>query len=255
MLVEDDEEQARLVSLFLMRANYQVEHCRNGAQAMRSMMRTLPDIVILDLKLPDVSGLEVLKWMRKNFANVPAIVLSNASLERDAVSAFAAGADDFVLKPARENEFLARMAVMLRRKLDRADDVIEIGPISVDTRLKTVFIDSDAVKLTPIEYEIFELLARSVGKVVQRELIVNRIWGRAMDEAVSRSLDTHVYRLRQKLNLRCASGVSLRSVYTLGYRLKFPADTAGAAGCDGRMPSDAENEDDSGWFAAAQAGW
>ncbi|WP_081082262.1 response regulator transcription factor [Burkholderia diffusa] len=230
LFVEDDEDHARAVKFFLLRANYGVRHYHCAEQAMRSMMKELPDIVILDLRLPDMSGIEVLTWMRRNFAEIPAIVLSSTRQESDVVSAFAAGADDFVLKPARENEFLARMAAVTRRKQGSIDDVIEIGRISIDTRTKSVCLDGNIVKLTTIEYEIFELLAKNLGKVVQREVLVNRIWGRAIDEGVSRSLDTHMYRIRQKLNLRVASGMSLRSVYTLGYRLEAHHDSSLSAG-------------------------
>ncbi|AGZ28520.1 response regulator transcription factor [Burkholderia pseudomallei] len=235
LLVEDDEAQANWAKLVLTRGRFDVTHCQTGGQAIRAMTKEVPDAVVLDMRLPDVHGLEVLVWIRRNFFDVPVIVLSNAMQEMQIVEAFSAGADDYVLKPAREAEFLARIAAMMRRKGHAVSGTIEIGGIAIDLGWKAVRIDGEPVRMAPIEYEILEMMARHLGSVVQREVLVNRIWGRSIDEAVSRSLDTHVYRIRHKLKVHGVSNVSLRSVYNLGYRLEW---------CRGRALADAAPERD-----------
>lgn len=221
LLVEDDEAQAKWAKQVLVRGQYDVTHCQTGEQAIRSIGKEIPDVVVLDMRLPDVKGLEVLIWIRRNFYDVPVIALSSAMQEAQVVAVFSAGADDYVLKPAREAEFLARVAAVMRRKSIAIPGMIEIGRITIDIGWKAVRIDGELIRMAPIEYEIIELLARHIGSVVQREVLVNRIWGRSVDNATSRSLDTHMYRIRRKLKLRGVFDISLRSVYNLGYRLEW----------------------------------
>ncbi|UVE69064.1 response regulator transcription factor [Burkholderia pyrrocinia] len=221
LFVDGDERQARSVNEVLLRAGYSVERHESGSAAMRRLTRALPAIVVLEQRLPDVDGLEVLAWIRARFPDLPVIVLGHAVLEQDAVSALRAGADDFVRKPVLEDEFVARIAALIRRYRRPMVDVIEFGSLVVDMRIRDVTVSGDPVRLTPIEYQIVELLARNAGMVIQREAIASRVWGRSIDEAVSRSLDTHIYRIRQKLRLHKSSGLVLRSAYTLGYQLEY----------------------------------
>lgn len=193
LLVEDDEAQANWAKLVLTRGRFDVTHCQTGGQAIRAMTKEVPDAVVLDMRLPDVHGLEVLVWIRRNFFDVPVIVLSNAMQEMQIVEAFSAGADDYVLKPAREAEFLARIAAMMRRKGHAVSGTIEIGGIAIDLGWKAVRIDGEPVRMAPIEYEILEMMARHLGSVVQREVLVNRIWGvRSTRPCRGRSIPTFI---------------------------------------------------------------
>lgn len=149
------------------------------------------------------------------------VVLGGAVLEHDVVAALRAGADDFVRKPVSEDEFVARIAAQIRRHRRPAPAVIEIGHLIIDVQMKEVMAAGNLVRLIPIEYQIVELLVQDIGVVIQRETIATLVWGRPIDEAVSRSLDMHIYRIRRKLRLHALSGLVLRSAYTLGYRLEY----------------------------------
>ncbi|MCU9952230.1 MULTISPECIES: response regulator transcription factor [Burkholderia] len=218
LFVDGDELQSCLVGRLLLRG-YTVEHQKSGSAAMRRLAKGLPAVVVLERRLPDVDGLGVLAWIRARFPDLPVIVLGSAVLEHEVVSALRAGADDFVRKPVLEDEFVARITALLRRHHRPALDVIEIGHLFIDMRAKEVSVAGDLVRLTQIEYQIVELLARDIGVVIPRETIASRVWRRPDVESVSRSLDTHIFRIRRKLRLhtprgsRCArpirSGTSL----------------------------------------------
>ncbi|AIO69559.1 response regulator transcription factor [Burkholderia oklahomensis] len=222
-LIEDDEIQAQYYQSILAGHGWEVKILLDGERAFREIHRMTPDLVILDRRLPDLDGLEVLAWIRKNHATVPVLILTNAVLESDVVTALEAGADDYVIKPPREQEFVARVKALYRRsrEIHTRPELMEIGPYKIQTIEKTVYLHREKIPLSPKEYEIIELLAQNLGQVVPRDKMVSLVWGRPPDEASFRTLDTHIYRIRQKLGLTRYNLVILRSVYRHGYRLEY----------------------------------
>ncbi|NTY38199.1 MULTISPECIES: response regulator transcription factor [Burkholderia cepacia complex] len=220
-LIEDEEAQAQCYQKILERAGWEVRVLPDGERALREIQRTTPDVVVLDRRLPDIDGLEILRWVHERHPKLPILVLTHAALESDAVAALDAGADDYMVKPPRERELVARINVLRRRRVDshQGMETIKIGSYRIDTGERTIYLDGERVALSPKEYEIFELLAHNVGQVVSRCTVIGKVWGRVDDDSNSRSLDTHIYRIRHKLNLNRCNGVMLRMVYTHGYRL------------------------------------
>ncbi|NTY38205.1 MULTISPECIES: response regulator transcription factor [Burkholderia cepacia complex] len=220
-LIEDDEDQARCYQAMLERATWTVQVIPEGTRALREIQRAAPDVIVLDLRLPDIDGLEVIAWVRERYTALPVLVLTNAILESDLVEALAAGADDYLVKPPRERELVARIKALHRRTIEIRENLttIRFGAYRVETVEREIYLGNERVPLSPKEYEIVELLARNVGQVVSRETMIGRVWGRAVGDESSRTLDTHIYRIRQKLNLSRSNGALLRSIYTHGYRL------------------------------------
>nr|WP_302556879.1 response regulator transcription factor [Burkholderia diffusa] len=220
-MIEDDEDQARCYQAMLERATWTVQVIPEGTRALREIQRAAPDVIVLDLRLPDIDGLEVIAWLRERYAALPVLVLTNAILESDLVEALEAGADDYLVKPPRERELVARIKALHRRTIEIRENLttIRFGAYRVETVEREIYLGNERVPLSPKEYEIVELLARNVGQAVSRETMIGRVWGRAVEDESSRTLDTHIYRIRQKLNLSRRNGALLRSIYTQGYRL------------------------------------
>ncbi|AOJ01908.1 two-component system response regulator [Burkholderia mayonis] len=227
-LIEDDEDQARYFQAMLERAMWAVQVFPDGTRALRAIQRTAPDVIVLDLRLPDIDGFQIIAWVREHYAALPVLVLTSATLESDLVEALEAGADDFLVKPPRERELVARIKALHRRTIEFRDSLTSItfGAYRIETMERAIYLDNGRVSLSPKEYEIVELLVRNVGQVVSRETMIGRVWGRAVGDESSRTLDTHIYRIRQKLNLSRRNGALLRSVYTHGYRLDEVGCTA-----------------------------
>ncbi|WP_324658556.1 response regulator transcription factor [Burkholderia thailandensis] len=220
-LIEDDEVQARCYAAILEHAGYSVRILTNGERALREIKRAVPDMLVLDRRLPDIDGLEIIAWVREQYALLPILVLANVVLESDIVEALEVGADDYLFKPPREREFIARVNALRRRVSisKQYEGTIEIGSYRIETAERVVYYANERISLSPMEYEIVELLARHVGRVVPRNAVINRIWGHAVEEGVSRSLDTHIYRIRRKMKFSHCNGAMLRVVYTHGFRL------------------------------------
>ncbi|WP_427305992.1 response regulator transcription factor [Cupriavidus sp. H39] len=224
-LVEDDEAQAKYLELVLNGFGFDVGIFSTGDRVMRAIQRILPDIVLLDRRLPDIDGLRVLAWIRHSYSRLPVIMLTNAVHERDLVEAFEAGVDDYMVKPIKEVELLARIRAQLRRAkqvLDSQLESLKVGSYVVRSTERAVYKRSgERINLTPKEFEIFLILARNIGSIVPRDTVLSLVWGQSTEAQNSRSLDTHIYRLRRRLNLCPDGGVLLRVVYSQGYRLEY----------------------------------
>ncbi|ARK98204.1 response regulator transcription factor [Burkholderia pseudomallei] len=227
-LIEDDEDQARSYQGMLQRAQWNVQVIPEGTRAFKEIQRVTPDVIVLDLRLPDIDGLEVIAWVRERYAALPVLVLTNAILESDLVDALEAGADDYLVKPPRERELIARIKALHRRTIEiRANlTTLTFGAYRIETTEREIYRGNERVQLSPKEFEIVELLARNVGQVISREKMIGRVWGAVGGES-SRTLDTHIYRIRQKLDLSRRNGALLRSIYTHGYRLDELGDPTG----------------------------
>ncbi|WP_322023428.1 response regulator transcription factor [Burkholderia sp. BCC1977] len=220
-LIENDETQARSYRDLMERADWRVSVMSSGERALREIQRAAPDVVVLDRHLPDIDGLEVVAWIRKRYPVMPILVLTIALTETAIVEVLEAGADDYIPKPPRERELIARIRAKFRRRHDGElrESAINIGRYHIDIVARTVYLDNERIVLSPKEYDIVELLARNVGQLVSRHTVIGRVWGQVPEPSSFRSLDTHIYRIRQKLNLSRANGMMLRVIYTHGYRL------------------------------------
>lgn len=221
--VEDDREQSALIREILTSAGHQCESFTTGNQFLRALRDSVFDLVVLDWQLPDVSGYDIVTWVRQNAGRHPPILfLTNRSLEQDIVSGLGAGADDYMVKPVRRAELLARITALLRRMkspLPPVESSISVGNYVVDTAARTIHLGDSPINVSPREFDLALFLFQNVGRLVSRDVVGQAVWGRAV-ETSSRTMDTHLSRLRLKLSLRPENGVRLVSVYAYGYRLE-----------------------------------
>lgn len=221
--VEDDREQSALIREILTSAGYQCESFTNGNQFLRALRDSVFDLVVLDWQLPDVSGYDIVTWVRQNAGRHPPILfLTNRSMEQDIVSGLDAGADDYMVKPVRRAELLARINALLRRLKSPelpVESLVSVGNYVVDAAARTIHLGNSQVDVSPREFDLALFLFQNVGRLVSRDVLGQAVWGRAV-ETSSRTMDTHLSRLRLKLSLRPENGVRLVSVYAFGYRLE-----------------------------------
>jgi DNA-binding response OmpR family regulator len=217
-LVEDDEDLAFTLAFSLRRERYEVERYANGLVALEAVTLRPPDLVILDLNLPDVDGLTICRELRKAEATrkVPVILLTARAEERDKLLGFDLGADDYVTKPFSTKELLARIAAALRRAGggETLSDLFDDGRLRVDRARHLVTVDSEPVHLTKKEFDLLWLLIQSGGRVLTRETILSRLWDYAAD-VETRTVDVHIRSLRKKVGED-----SIETVVGVGYR--FP---------------------------------
>lgn len=222
LVLEDDPDYADLVCLILRNHGHDVSHAKDGARAVRLLETKMFDLVILDWAVPVISGLEVLHWVRRNTGyNVPVLFLTNRLFEQDIVDALNAGADDYVVKPVSERALIARINALTRRRSagGAQQETIAVGDYMLDCLGKGIYLKGERISVTQKEFDIALTLFQNLGSVVPRDHLIKLIWGKSGD-MLSRSLDTHVYRIRAKLFLRPDNGVVLKSIYTVGYRLE-----------------------------------
>ena len=198
MLVVDDEPQIlRALQTNLRGAGYTVETAATAEQALAVAALREPEAVILDLVLPDRSGTEVTRELRR-WSSVPVIVLSAVGDEEEKVAALDAGADDYVTKPFGMGELLARLRAAMRRVPAGAEPVIEVGELRIDVPNRAVHVAGEPVQLTPHEFELLRVLAQNRGKLLTHKALLREVWGRAY-EVESHYLHVYVSQLRRKI--------------------------------------------------------
>ncbi|WP_026035512.1 response regulator transcription factor [Cupriavidus sp. BIS7] len=224
--VEDDASQAEQIRQLLEEAGFTCTSFATGSAFLRALRDQAFDLVIMDWQLPDVSGYELVSWVRQHSGHLPPILFLTSRIdESDIVAGLAVGADDYLAKPVRPGEFIARVRALLRRAYPetvRDDDLIRQGDYMVDARRRVIALAGQIADLSPREFDLALFLFRNIGRLLSRDVIEQAVWGRAM-EAGSRTLDTHMSRLRIKLALRPDHGVRLTSVYSHGYRFEATA--------------------------------
>lgn len=220
-LLEDDEDQARLLSHWLSEAGYLVRCYPSGAEFRRKQGAVSVDLLILDWNLPEESGLAILRALREGGSMLPVLFLTARSSEDDIVTGLRAGADDYVSKPATQGELLARVGALLRRTHLKKDAVEEedVEPYRIDLMRRRVELAGEEISLTDREFDLVLFLFRRRGRVVSREALLESIWNIRGDVA-TRTVDTHISRLRKKLGLAGEHGWRLNAVYQHGYRLE-----------------------------------
>ena len=220
LVVDDDPKTVTTISLYLSHEGHTVIEAFDGSSAVEKFRSERPDLVVLDLMLPGIDGVDIARLVRLD-SDVPVIMLTARTLEEDRLAGFAAGADDYVTKPFSPRELVARVAAVLRRTgREQEEGSITIGPLTIDTAGHDVFVDGTSVRLTPTEFSILHTLARSPGRVFSRAEIVERVFGRSYP-GLDRSVDTHLSNLRQKLHSSAAPEI-IRTVHGVGYKLQAP---------------------------------
>jgi len=221
LIVEDEPDIRDLLVFHLEREGYQVTQCRSGAEALRVARATPPDLVLLDLMLPEMDGLEVCRRLRQEPATqaLPIVMLTARGDEVDRVLGLELGADDYVVKPFSPRELVARIRAVLRRARPPAGTApLVIGRIAIDAAAHHVTVDGAAVSLTRKEFDLLRALAEARGRVLSREYLLDHVWGyTAAGEIESRTVDVHVRRLRQKLG---TEGQRIGTVTGVGYRFE-----------------------------------
>ena len=222
ILVVDDEQQIlRALRTNLRGAGYDVVTAATAEEALAELAIRPPDAVILDLLLPDGSGTDVCRELRR-WSTVPVIVLSAVGDEKEKVAALDAGADDYVTKPFGIDELLARLRAALRRVTQPTEPVVEIGDLRIDLEKRAAFVAGQPLQLTPHEYGMLELFARNPGKLLTHRAILREVWGPGYGEE-SHYLHVYVSQLRRKIEVDPTRPRYLLTEPGAGYRLVEPS--------------------------------
>jgi len=223
ILVVDDEPSYRdALSVALQREGFVVETAADGAEAIQRFDQTRPALILLDVMLPQMSGVDVCRELRTR-SQVPIIMVTARNAEIDAVVGLEVGADDYVTKPFRLRELVARVRAALRRAPndgtgpDASLEVIEVGDVKVDAARHEVFVNDTLVPLPLKEFELLELLLLNAGRVLTRDVLIDRIWGPNY-YGDTKTLDVHIKRLRAKLEVDPANPTRIVTVRGVGYR-------------------------------------
>ena len=221
VLIEDEPQIRRFLRATLATQGYGLREATTGADGLVEVASRQPDVVVLDLGLPDMDGLEVLRRLRE-WSSVPVIVLSAREREADKVAALDAGADDYVSKPFGADELLARIRVALRHAASGAagdgEGVFSVADLTVDLARRRVTVRGAEVRLTPIEYRLLTTLVRHAGKVVTQRQMLREVWGPNHDEQ-AHGLRVHMSQLRHKIEATPAQPRYLLTEPGVGYRL------------------------------------
>lgn len=219
LIVEDDEDIVEMITYNLKKEGFRTSSVLNGEDAVDRIMDDQPDIILLDLMLPRMDGLEVCRTLRnrKDTAHIPVIMLTAKSQEIDKILGLELGADDYVTKPFSPRELIARIRTVLRRLRPVVPEkIIKAGPLVIDTLKHNVSVSGKAVKLTATEFKILEYLAHSPGDVRSRENILNHVFDYKSD-IYDRTIDTHIKTLRKKLG---AAREYIETIRGIGYRFR-----------------------------------
>jgi phosphate regulon transcriptional regulator PhoB len=221
LIVEDEPDIRDLLAFHLEREGYHVTRSRTGPDALRQVRARPPDLILLDLMLPELGGLDVCRQLRQDprTASVPIVMLTARGEEVDRILGLELGADDYIVKPFSPKEVVARVRAVLRRAgaRDGAATIVS-GRLVIDPDRHTVQVDAAAIELTPKEFDLLRALAEARGRVLSREFLLDRVWGYASaGEIESRTVDVHVRRLRMKLG---DEGQRITTVKGVGYRLE-----------------------------------
>ena len=217
LVVEDDRNIGNGLRRALEGEGYDVQWVTDGASALETAAAARPDLVVLDLYLPDIDGVEVCHQLRQSFPALPILILSARTDEIDIVVGLDAGADDYMVKPFRLAEFLARLRAHLRRRPGTLNDEVVAGDVQIDVGARRVFVAGHEIALRPKEFDLLTLLASEAGRAVTRERIMADVWEVTVS-ASTKTLDMHVSSLRRKL-MEGGSTTRITTIRGAGYRL------------------------------------
>lgn len=230
--LEDDAAQGGFIQSLLEDAGYRCTLFALGREVLASLSKPNDfNALLLDWEIPDLSGVEVLRWVRANLGHdFPVMFVTSRMREADLVMGLRAGADDYMVKPVRTGEFLARLGAMARRlaPAPTPDTRLRYGFYEFDPHSECVWFKGEPIPLARKEFELALLFFRNPSRLFSRDVLASTIWNRDIPPT-SRTIDTHLSNIRRKLQLRAENGVRLSSSYALGYRLDFLPDTIQAA--------------------------
>lgn len=223
LIVEDDRAIRNLITTTLETQSYKYYVALNGKEAILSTASNNPDMIILDLGLPDMDGVDIIKKIR-SWSNIPIIVVSARSEDRDKIEALDAGADDYITKPFSVDELLARLRVTLRRinyeksVESNSSSVFKNGNLKIDYAAGCVLINDEEVHLTPIEYKLLCVLAKNVGKVLTHNFLIKEVWGNVLPSDTP-SLRVFMATLRRKIEKDTSRNKYIQTHIGVGYRM------------------------------------
>lgn len=220
LLIEDDRDIADLVRVNLQREQYLCEHETNGRDGLEKARKLKPDLILLDLMLPEISGLDVCRALKQDelTRDIPVIMLTAKNDSVDRIVGFEVGADDYVAKPFSPRELMLRIKALLRRAQaepeEQTEDIVNFGALAIDSTRHRVTWKEKEIILTAIEFKLLKYLLQHRGKVATRDILLDRVWG--FEQSITtRTVDTHVKRLREKLH---KAGDYIETVRGIGYR-------------------------------------
>jgi two-component system KDP operon response regulator KdpE len=223
LIIEDEPEIRKFLRVTLEQQGYSVAEAITGSDGLRRITTYPPELVILDLGLPDMDGTEIIKTIR-GWSKIPIIVLSARDREQDKVMALEAGADDYLSKPFGTNELLARIKVALRHhagaNTNKEEAIFEYAGLKVDLSKRLVWVDANETHLTPIEYKLLAMLVKHAGKVVTHKQLLFEVWGKNA-EGNSHYLRLHTQHLREKLGDDATQPKYILTEAGIGYRLRY----------------------------------
>jgi len=223
LVVDDEEALVRLITHNLEREGYETIAATDGLKAMEILRQERPDLIILDLMLPGINGLEICRRLRQEQYEVPILMLTARDEEIDKVLGLEMGADDYVNKPFGVRELRARVKAILRRRtapeVEEENRVYRSGQLIVDLDAYQVYLHGEQIELTLKEFELLSLLIRNQGRVLKRDYILDTIWGYDV-ETGSRVLDVHVSKLREKLEEDTRNPRYIKTIRGLGYKFE-----------------------------------
>ena len=220
-VVDDEDDIRELVSMSLKKAGYKVKEFEDADSLLRSLPKSLPDLIVMDLMMPGTDGIEATKAIKRDnrYSKIPVIMLTAKAEETDKIVGLEIGADDYVTKPFSPKELAARVKAVLRRgdvKKD-ADNIVKFGDITMDADKHEVLVKNKKVGLTATEYRMLEILASKPGRVFSREQLLDSLWGNEKT-VVDRTVDVHIKHLREKLG---SSGRMIKNIRGVGYKVEL----------------------------------
>ena len=223
LVVDDDRDIVESIALFLSAEGYNALKAYNGLEALEMLSDNQVQLMILDVMMPQLDGIKTLMKLRQS-RNIPVILLSAKSEDADKILGLTAGADDYVTKPFNPSELMARVRSQLRRytslgSIEKEQSRIVTGGLSIDTERRSVSVDGEEVRLTPIEYRILELLARNLGRVFSTEDIYRSVWN---EQSVvgDNTIAVHIRHIREKIEINPREPRYLKVVWGVGYKLE-----------------------------------
>ncbi|WP_430593511.1 MtrAB system response regulator MtrA [Humidisolicoccus flavus] len=216
LIVDDDTALAEMIGIVLRGEGYDLQFCADGAEAVGAFSRIRPDLVLLDLMLPGMDGIEICQRIRED-SGVPIIMLTAKSDTTDVVRGLEAGADDYIVKPFNPKELVARIKTRLRPVREAEATVLQVGDLTIDVPGHEVKRSNEKIALTPLEFELLVTLAARPQQVFSREMLLEQVWGYHY-KADTRLVNVHVQRLRSKVELDPDNPSIVTTVRGVGYR-------------------------------------
>ncbi|MBK9051956.1 MAG: response regulator transcription factor [Chloroflexi bacterium] len=220
LVVDDDREVVRLMRAYLEQAGYEVLVAYDGETALHNLRRERPDLLLLDLMLPDRDGYDITRWVRAdaNLAALPIIMLTARVDDTDKIVGLEMGADDYVTKPYNPREVVARVRARLRKPGGPRPQILQLGPLQMDIGRHEVTVNDQAISLTASEFDLLRVLMEQAGYVFTRSELISQGLG-ADYEGLDRTLDSHIRNLRQKIEPNPKQPTFIQTVHGVGYRL------------------------------------